>query len=190
MLMGKVSRRISQRWGPCEHHRHANHARNCSRTRSPCLCPRVLPRLSLHAGNISPTPELLGHRTPDGHTYSNQDRTIAQTGPGRHCISDTFVELRACDHRQNDGFSKVQPRFGNGLSFLSNYTYRHALGDASNANLGAQNNDSFRYSADQQWEHGNLDFEVRHCFKAIIRGSCPSGGAEHSGAAPVLWLTI
>jgi hypothetical protein len=71
--------------------------------------------------------------------------------------------------------TKLQHRFSNGLSFLVNYTYSHATGNSSNANLGSQNNDSFRYSQDPQWEHGNLDFDVRHRFVASYSYELPFG---------------
>jgi Carboxypeptidase regulatory-like domain/TonB dependent receptor len=78
--------------------------------------------------------------------------------------------------------AKFQHRFGNGLSLLVNYTYSHALGDASNANLGAQNNDGFRWTNYPQWEHGNLDFDVRHRFVASYSWELPFGKGRHFGS--------
>jgi hypothetical protein len=78
--------------------------------------------------------------------------------------------------------AKFQHRFGNGLFFLVNYTYSHALGDASNANLGAQNNDGFRWTAHPEWEHGNLDFDVRHRFITSYSWELPFGKGRKFGA--------
>ena len=76
---------------------------------------------------------------------------------------------------------KAQHRFASGLSFIVNYTYSHATGNSSNANLGAQNNDSFRWSAHPEWEHGNLDFDVRHRFVASYFYDLPFGKNRRFG---------
>lgn len=83
---------------------------------------------------------------------------------------------------QSNGFSnynalqlRFQHRFASGLSALVNYTYSHALGDSSNANLGAQNNDSFRWSKHPEWEYGNLDFDNRHRMVASAWWDLPVG---------------
>ena len=52
-------------------------------------------------------------------------------------------------------------------------------GDSSNANLGAQNNDSFRWSARPNIEYGNLDFDVRHRFLASYIWDLPIGKDKH-----------
>lgn len=99
----------------------------------------------------------------------------------------------------SEGFSnynalqaKLQHRFGSGLSALVNYTYSHALGDSSNANLGAQNNDSFRWSQHPELEYGNLDFDVRHRFLASYTWDLPFGKGQHfaGGANRVANLLI
>jgi len=56
-----------------------------------------------------------------------------------------------------------------------NYTYSHALGNSSNAGLGAQNNDGFRDSRQPELEYGNLDFDVRHRFTAGYSWDLPIG---------------
>lgn len=71
--------------------------------------------------------------------------------------------------------SRFQHRFRGGVTALVNYTYSHGLGDSSNANLGAQNNDSFRWSKHPEWEYGNLDFDVRHRFVASYMWDLPFG---------------
>ncbi|MGH9614931.1 MAG: TonB-dependent receptor domain-containing protein, partial [Bryobacteraceae bacterium] len=78
--------------------------------------------------------------------------------------------------------TKLQHRFSGGLSVLVNYTYSHALGNASNANLGAQNNDGFRWIAHPEWEHGNLDFDVRHRFVANYIWELPFGRGKRFGS--------
>ena len=65
-----------------------------------------------------------------------------------------------------------------------NYTYSHALGNSSNANLGAQNNDGFRDSRHPEREYGNLDFDVRHRFTAGYSWDLPLGsGTTFAGGA-------
>jgi len=46
-----------------------------------------------------------------------------------------------------------------------NYTYSKALGNASSADLGSQNNDGVRNSRYPNQEYGPLDFDVRNRFK-------------------------
>src|SRR6185437_12530623 len=75
--------------------------------------------------------------------------------------------------------AKLQHQFGSGVSALVNYTYSHGLGNSSNANLGAQNNDSFRWSAHPELEYGNLDFDVRHRFLASYIWDLPIGKNQH-----------
>jgi hypothetical protein len=72
----------------------------------------------------------------------------------------------------------MQHHFGSGISALVNYTYSHALGNSSNANLGAQNNDSFRWSAHPEIEYGNLDFDVRHRFLSSYIWDLPIGKGQ------------
>ncbi len=71
--------------------------------------------------------------------------------------------------------TSVQQRLSRGLSFIANYTYSKALGDSSNANLGSQNNDGFRWSAEPNIEYGPLDFDVRHRLVASYEWDLPFG---------------
>ncbi len=71
--------------------------------------------------------------------------------------------------------SRFQHRFRGGVTALVNYTYSHGIGDSSNANLGAQNNDGFRWSKHPEWEYGNLDFDVRHRFVSSYMWELPFG---------------
>ena len=70
--------------------------------------------------------------------------------------------------------AKIERRLSAGISAMVNYTYSHALGDSSNANLGAQNNDGFRYG-NHLYEYGNLDFDVRHRVTASYTWELPFG---------------
>src|SRR5579875_810904 len=63
---------------------------------------------------------------------------------------------------------KVQKNFSHGFSLLGTYTWAHSLDNASSANLGSQNNSSFRYFQDRRIEYGNSDFDVRN--RGVISG--------------------
>jgi len=71
--------------------------------------------------------------------------------------------------------TSLQQRLNNGVAFIVNYTYSKSLGDSSSANLGAQNNDGFRNSAQPNIEYGPLDFDVRHRFVASYEYDLPFG---------------
>jgi len=103
-------------------------------------------------------------------------------------IDTSISYLNAEGNSEYDALqTRFQHRFSGGLSLLANYTWSHALGNASNANLGAQNNDSFRWFAMPQWEHGNLDFDVRHRFVLNYLWEIPYGKGRHWGSsAPAL----
>ncbi len=58
---------------------------------------------------------------------------------------------------------------------IANYTYSHALGNSSSANLGPQNNDGFRDSRHPEREYGNLDFDVRNRFTTGYSWDLPIG---------------
>ena len=86
--------------------------------------------------------------------------------------------------------TRFQHRFSGGVSLLANFTWSHALGNASNANLGAQNNDSFRWQEHPEWEHGNLDFDVRRRLVFNYIWDLPYGHGRHFGAgSPALLNT-
>jgi hypothetical protein len=79
----------------------------------------------------------------------------------------------------------LQRRFSGGLMLLVNYTYSHALGTASDAGMGSQNNGGFRWFAHPEWEHGNLNFDVRHRFVADFVWDVPVGhGKRFGGSIP------
>ena len=57
---------------------------------------------------------------------------------------------------------RAEKRFSHGLSFMAAYTWAHSIDNASNANLGSQNNDDFRDFRHPESEYGNSSFGVRH----------------------------
>lgn len=75
----------------------------------------------------------------------------------------------------------LQHRLTHGLSLIMNYTYSKALGNASSANLGAQNNDAFRYAYTPNIEYGPLDFDVRNRFVTSFIYQLPFGQGQRFG---------
>lgn len=71
--------------------------------------------------------------------------------------------------------TSFQQRLSRGLEFIVNYTYSKALGNASSADLGSQNNDGFRNSRFPNQEYGPLDFDVRNRFVASYLYDLPFG---------------
>jgi outer membrane receptor protein involved in Fe transport len=81
----------------------------------------------------------------------------------------------------------LQHRLTHGLSLITNYTYSKALGDASSANLGSQNNDAFRYTYTPNIEYGPLDFDVRNRFVSSFIYQLPFGqGQRFAGGSSSL----
>jgi hypothetical protein len=74
--------------------------------------------------------------------------------------------------------TSLQQRLSRGLEFIVNYTYSKALGNASSANLGSQNNDGFRNSKFPNQEYGPLDFDVRNRFVASYTYDLPFGSGQ------------
>jgi hypothetical protein len=109
----------------------------------------------------------------------------APTAPRRPFPSiDTSINyFNSAGNSEYDALqTRFQHRFSAGFSFIVNYTWSHALGNASNANLGAQNNDAFRWIAHPEWEHANLDFDVRHRFVASYIWDLPFGKGRKLGS--------
>ena len=133
----------------------------------------------------------VGSKSTKLYTYLNANQASPTADPSAPSaprrpfpyVDSSIGYLNAEGDAEYDALqAKAQHRFGNGFSFLMNYTFSHALGDASNANLGAQNNVSFRWSAHPEWEHGNLDFDVRHRFVASYSWELPFGrGKKFAG---------
>jgi Carboxypeptidase regulatory-like domain/TonB dependent receptor-like, beta-barrel len=90
---------------------------------------------------------------------------------------DTGINLFKSDggSKYNSLQSRLEKRFTHGFSILVTYTYSHAIDNASNANLGSQNNDGFRWFKHPEWEKGNASFDVRHRFTASYIYELPFG---------------
>jgi hypothetical protein len=103
-------------------------------------------------------------------TFFNANQAAPTSDPSaafapRRPISSLDTGINLFNSTGNSNYNslqaRVEKRFSHGLSFLAAYTWSHALGEASSANLGAQNNDSWRYTAHPEWEYSNLDFDIR-----------------------------
>jgi Carboxypeptidase regulatory-like domain/TonB dependent receptor len=92
-------------------------------------------------------------------------------------LIDAAINLFRSDgwSKYNSLQSRLERRFANGFSLLLTYTYSHAEDDASNANLGSQNNDGFRWFKHPELEAGNASFDVRHRFTASYLYELPVG---------------
>ena len=92
-------------------------------------------------------------------------------------LIDTSINLFRSDgwSKYNSLQSRLERRFTKGFSLLVTYTYSHAEDDASNANLGSQNNDGFRYFPLPNLDKGNASFDVRHRFTASYMYELPFG---------------
>lgn len=90
---------------------------------------------------------------------------------------DSGINLFKSDggSKYNSLQSRLEKRFTHGFSVLVTYTYSHAVDNASNANLGSQNNDGFRWFKHPEWEKGNASFDVRHRFTASYIYELPFG---------------
>ena len=71
-------------------------------------------------------------------------------------LSGNFQENSDYDALQ----SKLEKRFGNGLSFLAGYTYGHAIDTASRGSGGSWHQNAHQLREDR----GNSDYDVRHRF--------------------------
>ena len=127
----------------------------------------------------------MGSKGSHLYTFSNLNQasptadTSAPTAPRRPFPTlDTSIGWL-----RSDGFSnynsaqfKLEQHLSHGVAAIVNYTYSHGLGNSSNANLGAQNNDGFR-DPRLLSEYGNLDFDVRHRFTdRLLLGSSDRDG--------------
>lgn len=103
---------------------------------------------------------------------------------------DTGISLFASDggSKYNSLQTRLEKRFSHGFSLLASYTYSNSEDNASNANLGSQNNDGFRWFMFPQWEWGHSSFDVRHRFTLSYIYQLPIGHGKRflsgiSGAA-------
>ena len=95
-------------------------------------------------------------------------------------LIDTGINFFKSDggSKYNSLQSRLEKRFTRGFSVLVTYTYSHAVDNASNANLGSQNNDGFRWFKHPEWEKGNASFDVRHRFIASYIYELPFGSGK------------
>lgn len=107
---------------------------------------------------------------------------------------DSGINLFKSDghSKYNSLQSRLEKRFTHGFSLLVTYTYSHAIDNASNANLGSQNNDGFRWFKHPEWEEGNASFDVRHRFTASYIYELPFGKGKPfaSGASGALQQVV
>ncbi len=102
----------------------------------------------------------------------------APTAPRRpfSYVDASIGYLRSSGSSNYNGLqTSFQQRLSRGLEFIVNYTYSKALGNASSADLGSQNNDGFRNSRYPNQEYGPLDFDVRNRFVASYLYDLPFG---------------
>ncbi|MBO0910338.1 MAG: TonB-dependent receptor, partial [Acidobacteria bacterium] len=92
-------------------------------------------------------------------------------------LIDAGISLFRSDggSKYNSLETRLERHFTHGFSLLVTYTYSHAEDNASNANLGSQNNDGFRWFKHPEWEWGNASFDVRHRFVASYIYELPFG---------------
>ena len=120
-------------------------------------------------------------------TFYNGNQADPSTDPSapfapRRPVSaiDAPISLFKSDggSKYNSLQSRLEKRFMHGISVLVTYTYSHAIDNASNANLGSQNNDGFRWFKHPEWEKGNASFDVRHRFTASYIYELPFGNGK------------
>lgn len=121
----------------------------------------------------------------NGNQAAPSDVVGAPTAP-RRPIPAINASISLFNSTANSEYNSLQvraeKRFSRGLSFLAAYTWSHSLDEASNANLGAQNNDGYRWTAHPEWEHGNSDFDIRHRLVFSYIYELPFGQGKHFGA--------
>src|SRR5207248_5988478 len=108
------------------------------------------------------------------------DPTIP-TAPRRPVPSiDTSISLFRSDggSKYNSLQTRLERRFTHGFSLLVTYTYSNAEDNASNANLGSQNNDGFRWFKHPELEWGHASFDVRHRFTTSYIYELPFGNGK------------
>jgi hypothetical protein len=112
---------------------------------------------------------------------TDQSAPLAPRRPDPN-IDASIDTLRSNLFSNYDGLqAKLEKRFSHGIEFEASYTYSHALDDASDANLGSQNQGDFRYQNNPALEYGNADFDVRHRFAFNYVYDLPFGNGRWLG---------
>ncbi|HEX3893425.1 MAG TPA: carboxypeptidase regulatory-like domain-containing protein [Terracidiphilus sp.] len=126
----------------------------------------------------------VGSKSDRSYIYLNGNQAqptadpSAPTAPRRPFpyVDAAIGYLRSSGSSNYNGLqTSFQQRLDHGLEFIVNYTYSKALGNASSADLGSQNNDGFRNSLYPNQEYGPLDFDVRNRFVASYLYDLPFG---------------
>jgi hypothetical protein len=129
----------------------------------------------------------IGSKSDRAYIYLNLNQaqptadSSAPTAPRRPFpyVDAAIGYLRSSGSSEYDGLqTSLQQRLSAGLEFIVNYTYSKALGNASSADLGSQNNDGFRNSLYPNKEYGPLDFDVRNRFVASYVYNLPFGSGQ------------
>ena len=112
---------------------------------------------------------------------ADQSAPLAPRRPDPN-IDSSIDTLRSNLFSNYDGLqAKLEKRFSHGIEFEASYTYSHALDDASDANLGSQNQGDFRYQNNPGLEYGNADFDIRHRFAFNYVYDLPFGNGRWIG---------
>ena len=126
----------------------------------------------------------IGSKSDRSYIYLNLNQAqptadpSAPTAPRRPFpyVDASIGYLKSAGSSNYNGLqASLQQRMSAGLEFIVNYTYSKALGNASSADLGSQNNDGFRNSIYPNKEYGPLDFDMRNRFVASYVYDLPFG---------------
>ncbi len=129
----------------------------------------------------------IGSKSDRSYIYLNLNQAQATADPSAPTaprrpfpyVDASIGYLRSSGSSNYNGLqTSLQQRLNAGLEFIVNYTYSKALGNASSADLGSQNNDGFRNSLYPNKEYGPLDFDVRNRFVASYLFDLPFGTGQ------------
>jgi len=129
----------------------------------------------------------IGSKSDRAYIYLNLNQaqpttdSSAATAPRRpfSYVDAAIGYLKSAGSGNYNGLqASLQQRMSRGLEFIVNYTYSKALGNASSADLGSQNNDGFRNSLYPNKEYGPLDFDIRNRFVASYVYDLPFGAGH------------
>jgi hypothetical protein len=129
----------------------------------------------------------IGSKSDRAYIYLNLNQaqptadSSAPTAPRRPFpyVDASIGYLKSAGSGNYNGLqTSLQQRLSAGLEAIVNYTYSKALGNASSADLGSQNNDGFRNSLYPNKEYGPLDFDVRNRFVTSFLYDLPFGTGQ------------
>jgi hypothetical protein len=129
----------------------------------------------------------IGSKSDRSYIYLNLNQAQPTTDPSAATaprrpfsyIDASIGYLKSAGSANYNGLqASLQQRMSAGLEFIVNYTYSKALGNASSADLGSQNNDGFRNSIYPNREYGPLDFDIRNRFVASYVYDLPFGTGQ------------